>query len=350
MHAPRRRSPPTSAPMSSCIGGGYTGMWAAWHLKALEPEARVVLLEASTCGHGPSGRNGGFCNVMWFSLQNMRERWGDAAALAVAEASREAVAGSRGVLRGAGRRRLVPPRRLPPGLDRARPGRDLERDRRAPAARSGSRTCVEPLDPERGRRRTAARPPSAAAPSTPTRRPCSRRGSRSASATACSPPASRSTRARRCGVCARRPTASRRGPTAARSGPAPRWSRSARAAAGRRGPLRKPAHRHLLSHRPHRAGARAARGDRLDRRRVHHRLPDDAPLLPHDPGRPDRLRPRRRPDLLQRRPPRPGRGRPPRSSTSRRSGCAPTSRGSRGARSPTPGAARSTSPRPTCRW
>jgi glycine/D-amino acid oxidase-like deaminating enzyme len=30
---------------------------------------------------------------MWFSLQNMRERWGDSAALAVAEASREAVRG-----------------------------------------------------------------------------------------------------------------------------------------------------------------------------------------------------------------------------------------------------------------
>jgi glycine/D-amino acid oxidase-like deaminating enzyme len=75
------------------VGGGYTGMWAAWQLKALEPEARVVLLEADLCGHGPSGRNGGFCNVMWFSLPNMRERWGDAAALAVARASAEAVAG-----------------------------------------------------------------------------------------------------------------------------------------------------------------------------------------------------------------------------------------------------------------
>ena len=89
-------APPLAADLSAdvvVLGGGYTGMWAAWHLKALEPDARVVLLESSTCGHGPSGRNGGFCNVMWFSLQNMRERWGDAAALAVAEASREAVFG-----------------------------------------------------------------------------------------------------------------------------------------------------------------------------------------------------------------------------------------------------------------
>jgi len=74
------------------VGGGYTGMWTAWHLKALEPEARVVLLEADRCGHGPSGRNGGFCNVMWFSLPNMRERWGDAGALAVARAAEVAAA------------------------------------------------------------------------------------------------------------------------------------------------------------------------------------------------------------------------------------------------------------------
>ena len=75
------------------LGGGFTGLWTAWHLKQLEPEARVTLLEADLCGNGPSGRNGGFCNVMWFSLPNMRRRWGDEGALAVARASSEAVAG-----------------------------------------------------------------------------------------------------------------------------------------------------------------------------------------------------------------------------------------------------------------
>jgi glycine/D-amino acid oxidase-like deaminating enzyme len=75
------------------IGGGYTGMWAAWQIKRLEPGASVVLLESEICGHGPSGRNGGFCNVMWFSLPNMRARWGDEAALAVARASQQAVEG-----------------------------------------------------------------------------------------------------------------------------------------------------------------------------------------------------------------------------------------------------------------
>jgi glycine/D-amino acid oxidase-like deaminating enzyme len=75
------------------VGGGYTGMWAAWHVKQLEPEARVVLLEADRCGYGPSGRNGGFCNLMWFSLPNMREHWGDDGALAVARAAEAAAAG-----------------------------------------------------------------------------------------------------------------------------------------------------------------------------------------------------------------------------------------------------------------
>jgi glycine/D-amino acid oxidase-like deaminating enzyme len=75
------------------VGGGYTGMWAAWHVKQLEPEAEVVLLEAGRCGHGPSGRNGGFCNEMWFSLPNMRGRWGDERALAVARAAEEAATG-----------------------------------------------------------------------------------------------------------------------------------------------------------------------------------------------------------------------------------------------------------------
>ncbi len=73
------------------IGGGYTGMWAAWHLLEAEPSARVVLLEANRFGHGPSGRNGGFVNSLWLSLGKMRERYGAAAALAVARESQDSV-------------------------------------------------------------------------------------------------------------------------------------------------------------------------------------------------------------------------------------------------------------------
>ena len=74
------------------VGGGYTGMWTAWYARQLEPEARVVLLEAEeVCGRGPSGRNGGFCNAMWFSLASMRDRWGAEGALATARAAQAAV-------------------------------------------------------------------------------------------------------------------------------------------------------------------------------------------------------------------------------------------------------------------
>ncbi|MET0558097.1 MAG: FAD-binding oxidoreductase [Solirubrobacterales bacterium] len=76
------------------VGGGFTGLWTAWHLRQLEPEARIVLLEAEeVCGRGPSGRNGGFCNAMWHSLASMRDRWGDAEALAIARAAEGAVDG-----------------------------------------------------------------------------------------------------------------------------------------------------------------------------------------------------------------------------------------------------------------
>jgi glycine/D-amino acid oxidase-like deaminating enzyme len=69
------------------IGGGYTGMWTAWFLSELAPEARVALLESARCGTGPSGRNAGFVNAMWPSLASLRTRFGDAGALELARAS-----------------------------------------------------------------------------------------------------------------------------------------------------------------------------------------------------------------------------------------------------------------------
>ena len=66
------------------VGGGYTGMWTAWHAHALAPEARIVILESEpVCGRGPSGRNGGFVEGMWTHMASMRDRWGAAPALAV---------------------------------------------------------------------------------------------------------------------------------------------------------------------------------------------------------------------------------------------------------------------------
>ncbi len=49
------------------IGGGYTGLSTAYHLKAYDSAIDVVLLEAEICGYGASGRNGGF-NMTLFGL------------------------------------------------------------------------------------------------------------------------------------------------------------------------------------------------------------------------------------------------------------------------------------------
>lgn len=71
------------------IGGGYTGMWTAWQLR--ERGASVLLLEADLCGHGPSGRNGGFCETLWTHFPSLVERFGRDRALELCEASAESV-------------------------------------------------------------------------------------------------------------------------------------------------------------------------------------------------------------------------------------------------------------------
>ena len=47
------------------IGGGYTGLSAGYHLKKLNPELAVRLIESDVCGYGASGRNGGFSMTLF---------------------------------------------------------------------------------------------------------------------------------------------------------------------------------------------------------------------------------------------------------------------------------------------
>lgn len=47
------------------IGGGYTGLSAGYHLKQLQPELDVRLIESDVCGYGASGRNGGFSMTLF---------------------------------------------------------------------------------------------------------------------------------------------------------------------------------------------------------------------------------------------------------------------------------------------
>jgi len=43
------------------VGGGFTGLSTAYHIRKMFPEKHIVLLEGACCGYGASGRNGGFC-------------------------------------------------------------------------------------------------------------------------------------------------------------------------------------------------------------------------------------------------------------------------------------------------
>jgi glycine/D-amino acid oxidase-like deaminating enzyme len=42
------------------VGGGFTGLSAAYNIREKFPEKKIVILEGACCGYGASGRNGGF--------------------------------------------------------------------------------------------------------------------------------------------------------------------------------------------------------------------------------------------------------------------------------------------------
>lgn len=61
-----QEQPPASPPLGedmavdvAIVGGGYTGLAAAWRLAQAAPGLKIALLEAQQVGHGASGRHGG---------------------------------------------------------------------------------------------------------------------------------------------------------------------------------------------------------------------------------------------------------------------------------------------------
>lgn len=65
------------------VGGGYTGLWSAYHLLESDPAMRIVVVEGETIGFGASGRNGGFAmTLLDMSLALLRRNHGHAAACA----------------------------------------------------------------------------------------------------------------------------------------------------------------------------------------------------------------------------------------------------------------------------
>jgi glycine/D-amino acid oxidase-like deaminating enzyme len=71
--------PPLGGPARAdlvVVGGGYLGLWTALLAVTREPGRDVLVLEAATCGHAASGRNGGFCEAsLTHGLGNGLARW-----------------------------------------------------------------------------------------------------------------------------------------------------------------------------------------------------------------------------------------------------------------------------------
>ena len=47
------------------VGGGFSGLWTAHHLKESEPTLRIAILEKNQVGSGASGRNGGWVSALY---------------------------------------------------------------------------------------------------------------------------------------------------------------------------------------------------------------------------------------------------------------------------------------------
>jgi len=77
------------------VGGGYTGLWTALALREQQPDLQITLLEAEICGHGPSGRNGGFVHGYWASLPGMLPVLGEERALELAQSGEQIIPGIR---------------------------------------------------------------------------------------------------------------------------------------------------------------------------------------------------------------------------------------------------------------
>jgi hypothetical protein len=73
------------------LGGGFTGLWTALRLKALEPALDVAVVEKNFCGSGASGRNGGFCMTWASKIHTLVKLCGAQEGLRLYRATDEAV-------------------------------------------------------------------------------------------------------------------------------------------------------------------------------------------------------------------------------------------------------------------
>ena len=92
---PRRRPPLDGDGRAdvAIVGGGFTGLWTAYHLKRAQPDLDVVVLEREFCGFGASGRNGGWLSDHFTApRERLAAEHGREAVLALQRAMRAALA------------------------------------------------------------------------------------------------------------------------------------------------------------------------------------------------------------------------------------------------------------------
>ena len=90
---PRPRLPGDIEANVAIVGAGYTALWTAYYLKALDPRLRIVLVEREIAGFGASGRNGGWCSALFPPASSgIARRHGRDAAAAVRRAMHGAIA------------------------------------------------------------------------------------------------------------------------------------------------------------------------------------------------------------------------------------------------------------------
>lgn len=74
------------------VGAGYTGLWTAAYLSALDPTLRIAVAEREIAGFGASGRNGGWCSALFpASTAKVATLYGREAATALGRAMNNTV-------------------------------------------------------------------------------------------------------------------------------------------------------------------------------------------------------------------------------------------------------------------
>jgi glycine/D-amino acid oxidase-like deaminating enzyme len=90
--ATRQQLPGDIAADVAVVGAGYTGLWTAYYLKQIDPNLRVVVVEAEFAGFGASGRNGGWLSALLpMSFETMAKHHGRHGAVAMQRTMHDAV-------------------------------------------------------------------------------------------------------------------------------------------------------------------------------------------------------------------------------------------------------------------